>query len=1431
MRHHHRKPAPTLGALISLIVLALLALAQGASAAPYGEIARTGSHGTGNGQFTISPLEDDAFGVDTSDNSVYVVDDPTTNGTLRIQKFSTNEKGELKFVASAKFKPTGSTASEAAVTEGVAVDPAMHRVYVLALNERAHAPDQFDEAASELFAFSTEQKGETLPPASGTTEDGLLAGTSVLKPMATKPEESLLEPTGIAVEPIDATHDNILLLGDVDTGKKGPPEEKGAEIIHDAIWHVSSEGALLPEKRYVDTTDVLEGEAHAPVVHNRKTYVQGEEGIYEIPASGPPVPFTESTPERVEWFEELAESGIWLSPAEQEAQDGAGMTVGPEGTFWTSASIHLAANKNQFFPGAVSFDSTGAVTGWTGGQTTAAGEKCALRIEGTPLVAAGKEWTPGGGPVLFMLDDNLGFPHLIQFGRGGSGCPTATAASPTAAVGHVAVEESQAIPIASTVEFDSKLTQADALSAEWNFNDGTAPVKVTTPATKEAIVTHKFAKGGTFAVTVKIHTDDLASPEVEATSHVTISAEPPPPPTAITSTASAISPSSELVKGAVNPHGSNTTCLFEYGTTEIYGKTAPCKTQPGSGGEVAVEAELTGLASTTKYHYRLVAENAEKAKGTGLDRTFETSASVAAAPKVKTEPATAITTTGATLNAKVDPEGSEVTECKLEYGPTESYGSSVPCSPSPGSGTAEVAVAGAVAGLTPNTTYHFRVHAKNSNPTPVSGSDQSFKTAELPAPKVKTEPASAISATGATLNAKVDPEGSEVTECKLEYGPTESYGSSAPCSPSPGSGTADVSVSAAVAGLNPSTTYHFRVRAKNSNATPALGSDATLKTAEPPAPKVKTEPASAITTTGATLNAKVDPEGSEVTECKLEYGPTESYGSSAPCSPSPGSGTSEVSVSAAVTGLTANTTYHFRVRAKNSNPTASISPDTTFKTAEEGVAAAPKAETGAATEIGKTGATLNATVNPEGSEVTECKLEYGPTNSYGSSVPCSPSPGSGTAGVAVSGAVAGLAPETTYHFRVRAKNANPAAVFGNDATFKTASVAEPPAPTVKTEPATGVEQTGATLNATVNPEGSEVTECKLEYGPTNSYGLSVPCSPSPGSGTAPVSVSGAVTGLAPGTTYHFRVQAKNANATSAFGADATFTTAAESESPAPKVKTEPAGSVGPTAATLKASVNAEGTATECVFEYGPTTAYGSTATCMPTPIGSGFTAVAANVGSLTPSTTYHYRVWAKNANATPAIGADATFTTAAKSGEPTGGGGGTPEGGGGTTTTATAATPPPGGGVKGQQEASPDATAAGSSTSVGSNGAFTLKISCPAGAGSCTGSVVVKTAGAVAASAHASLAALVAGAVADVARVAGHAGTAAVHKSVMTLSSGAFSVTAGQSKTITLHLSSKARKLLAKLHTVRAKVTITARNPSGATHTGVSSLILRAKKH
>jgi hypothetical protein len=118
--------------------------------------------------------------------------------------------------------------------------------------------------------------------------------------------------------------------------------------------------------------------------------------------------------------------------------------------------------------------------------------------------------------------------------------------------------------------------------------------------------------------------------------------------------------------------------------------------------------------------------------------------------------------------------------------------------------------------------------------------------------------------------------------------------------------------------------------------------------------------------------------------------------------------------------------------------------------------APPGTTTGSGSGITSSGATLNGTVNPEGGPVSGCRLEWGTSASYGNITPCGALPGSGSSDAAVSAALSGLAPSTTYHFRVEATN-GVGTTFGNDQTFTTEAASAPPAGGSKPPPPSGIE--------------------------------------------------------------------------------------------------------------------------------------------------------------------------------------------------------------------------------------------------------------------------------------------------------------------------------------------------------------------------------------
>jgi CSLREA domain-containing protein len=127
----------------------------------------------------------------------------------------------------------------------------------------------------------------------------------------------------------------------------------------------------------------------------------------------------------------------------------------------------------------------------------------------------------------------------------------------------------------------------------------------------------------------------------------------------------------------------------------------------------------------------------------------------ASAPGVAAADATEITTVGAKLNGTVNPNG-RATSAHFEFGPTADYGSST-TDQVVGSSVAAGAVSSAITGLTPGTTYHYRIVATNADGTSTSA-DHTFTTGTNPPPKDTTPPVlSAVSMTNRTFAVSAAP--------------------------------------------------------------------------------------------------------------------------------------------------------------------------------------------------------------------------------------------------------------------------------------------------------------------------------------------------------------------------------------------------------------------------------------------------------------------------------------------------------------------------------------------------------------------------------------------------------------------------------------------------------------------------------------------------
>ena len=385
-------------------------------------------------------------------------------------------------------------------------------------------------------------------------------------------------------------------------------------------------------------------------------------------------------------------------------------------------------------------------------------------------------------------------------------------------------------------------------------------------------------------------------------------------PTAITGPVSAVGPTSATVSGTVNPGGQSTTWYVEYGTSTSYGSQSSSASAGSGSANVAVSRALAGLASATTYHYRVVATN-----GAGTSRGGDGIFTTSAAPAAVTGAATGATPTSATLNGTVDPNG-RATTWYFEYGTSTSYGTKTAVKDA-GSGGSAVAVSAALANLARGRTYHYRLVATSDAGTG-RGADRTFSTFGVPA--VTTDAASSVSPTSARLNGTITPNG-QSTSWYFDYGTTTSYGTRTAVKGA-GSGTSATRVNVSITRLRTGVTYHFRLVATNASGT-TVGGDRTSTNLQP---VVRTEAARDVTATTATLAGSVDPR-TRATSWWFEYGTSTGYGSQT-ASRSAGSGGTGRAVSAALSGLRAGTTYHYRLVARNDAGTTRGA-DLTFATA------------------------------------------------------------------------------------------------------------------------------------------------------------------------------------------------------------------------------------------------------------------------------------------------------------------------------------------------------------------------------------------------------------------------------------------------------------------------------------------------------------------
>lgn len=414
----------------------------------------------------------------------------------------------------------------------------------------------------------------------------------------------------------------------------------------------------------------------------------------------------------------------------------------------------------------------------------------------------------------------------------------------------------------------------------------------------------------------------------------------------------------------------------------------------------------------------------------------------------------------------------------------------------------------------------------------------------------------------------------ELATSVIRYGTSESLGQTAIVP-----GSAALMHSATLTDLAPGTLYHFCIDATDTSGNAAESCGHTFTTAEEPVP-ADTEPPvvthisiSSITTDAATIGWTTN----EVATGYVEYGTTPDYGSVTPLSED-----FATEHETALSGLSADITYYYRIVVADAAGNSSMTPRESFTT-EAAPAPEPEPEP-TATTTPESASTASSTPPTETtvlfSAVTAERISTStvtilwetdvPTDSlihYGDNATLGSESAHDTALVTTHEVtVSGLAPSTAYYFRIVARPSGAADAVSSE-LYDFATLAEPesidPAADITNVSSSLITETGAHISW----QTDELTAGSLEYGTTAAYGSTATGAASATEHSVPLS------SLMSGTRYHYRVKAVDAGGNITYSLDHTFTTAPSSAPVTGEATTIAETSTTPAAATLVAPVS------------------------------------------------------------------------------------------------------------------------------------------------------------------------------------------------------------------------------------------------------------------
>ena len=519
------------------------------------------------------------------------------------------------------------------------------------------------------------------------------------------------------------------------------------------------------------------------------------------------------------------------------------------------------------------------------------------------------------------------------------------------------------------------------------------------------------------------------------------------------------------LRGLLNPGKEGEPGAYEMDTYQfIYRQSSTCRgageveTPEGlslGAGEEAVAQGIEGLLAGREYTACLVVHNSEAAPQEAESVPVHFTTAIVPQTPV-TEAATTVTATTVTLHGELNPTAEADTGWHFVYStePTCAAGGLETEAVALAKVKAKTKVEAKVTGLQPHKKYVFCLVATNeAEPAEAvqSGNEAVFTTSPAP-PAIVSEHATSVSASEVRLEGSLNPD-NQITECHFEYGYTNTSENTVPCEPELMKGFGEQAVHAVWAGLEPGKQYHYLIVAENATGEEAVGTEKEVIPPEAPT----AEEATAVNTTTATLNGRLDPSGNKSepgtyeflykassNECELseaeseqsqkeltEKPPSEVLTPPQKVAPEPAGATAGNSetVSAPLGGLLPGTTYTYCLRETNGAGETALGPPATFTT----ISVEPVVSNESISQVRIFGVAVSAQIDT-GDPSATYRVEYGKTSTHESeTTETDLQSGANTVTVQLTG----LQPNTEYHFKFHVTNENHETSEGVGASFKT----------------------------------------------------------------------------------------------------------------------------------------------------------------------------------------------------------------------------------------------------------------------------------------------------------------------------------------------------------------------------------------------------------